>query len=131
MNLLIDTHVLLWWADASDRLGPLAREAISAVNNSVWVSAASMWEIAIKSGIGRITFDDPFDVALPRELERSGFRELPIRIVHALAVERLPRHHADPFDRLLVAQARIEGHTLVTADHKISDYDVKVLPANL
>src|SRR5580704_2580165 len=104
MNLLIDTHVLIWWSANSRRLGRGARELIAAPENSVWVSAASIWEISIKTSIGRLEISGILNGRIPEDLERHGFRTLPIMVQHALAVRELPLHHRDPFDRMLIAQ---------------------------
>lgn len=129
MNLLLDTQTLLWWRAGSRRLGPRARQAIESGASAVCVSAASIWEIAIKHGIGKLKLRDPLDEWVPDTLERHGFTLLSVSVVHAAAVARLPRHHADPFDRLLIAQARLEQLTVVTSDTAFDDYDVHVLDA--
>lgn len=125
MNLLLDTHVLLWAAGASDRLSREACELIDDPRNALWFSAASLWEIAIKCGLGREDFRvDPF--RLRKGLLDNGYRELAISGEHALGIERLPPIHKDPFDRLLVAQAIVEGFTLLTADEKVAEYPERV-----
>ena len=129
MNLLLDTHVLLWWLADDSRLGADARVAITEPRNIPYVSAATAWEIAIKAALGRARIPGNAMRWLPGEIERNHFVELPVTIAHALGVEGLPRHHDDPFDRLLVAQARVEGMTLVTADPQLRRYDVPVLRA--
>lgn len=121
MNLLLDTHVFLWWLADDRRLTASARAAIERDDASVYVSAASAWEISIKAALGKLK---PRDLDVPAEIEAGGFLELPIRSRHAQEAGRLPRHHADPFDRMLVAQARVEGLTLVTYDPAIDAYDV-------
>lgn len=124
MKLLLDTHVLIWWMEDSKRLSVEAREAI-AVADEVRVSAATVWEIAIKRALGRLDLpEDYLD-----HVERSGLRSLSITVEHAEAAGALPRHHDDPFDRMLVAQTRVEGLTLVTADRRLADYGVPVLAA--
>ena len=128
MNLLLDTHAFLWWLDKRAPLGDAAREALIAAQ-TVWVSAVTAWEIAIKTALGRLKFAEPPETFVPREMERSGFHSLPVSIGHALAVGRLPPHHRDPFDRLLIVQAQIEGLTLVTVDRAFRRYDVRVLDA--
>lgn len=120
MRLLLDTHVLLWWLDDSPALGAEGRDLISLGANEVFVSAISAAEIAIKSSVGKLRV--PAD--LEQQLEQNAFASLPLRIRHALAVEMLPLHHRDPFDRLLIAQARCEDLTLVTADRMFAAYDV-------
>lgn len=124
MRLLLDTHALLWWL-ADEGLARPARDAIAEPANEIAVSAASAWEISIKKALGRL--DAPDD--LEPQLEASGFDALPITIAHGLAAGALPRHHEDPFDRLLIAQARIEGLTIVTRDARFKEYDVALLPA--
>ena len=124
MNLLLDTHVFLWWIDDAPELGRAARDAIADPEALVLISAASAWEIALKAALGRIRIH-PDDVG--RGIDESGFTELPVRAEHGLAAGALPPHHRDPFDRMLVAQARHEGLTLVTRDRRIEPYDVKVL----
>jgi PIN domain nuclease of toxin-antitoxin system len=130
VTLLLDTHVLLWWLAASPKLGPVARRIIGSPDATVWISAATAWEIAIKVSLGRLTLGEAPEVALPRELDRNGFRALPVTVAHALAVRALPAHHADPFDRLLIAQVRLEGLTLVTADPTMRRYGVALVDAS-
>ena len=127
MRLLLDTSTLLWWLDDDKKLGPAARAAIASPDNEVYVSAASAWEISVKRASGKL--EAPFDVA--DALERSFFIELPIEVVHAMAAGELPPHHKDPFDRMLVAQARVEGLTLVAHDAGIARYDVELLDAGV
>ena len=93
------------------------------------MSAATAWEIAIKMALGRLEMDEPPEISLPRELERSAFAHLPISMAHALAVRTLPAHHRDPFDRLLIAQARLDQLVLVTADPIVAAYDVSTTDA--
>jgi PIN domain nuclease of toxin-antitoxin system len=123
VRLLLDTHVLIWW-DEGRELRPRARDAILAAEQ-VYVSAVSGWEIETKIALGRLeTTRDVVNAAA-----ESGFEELPLRLAHARAARELPWHHRDPFDRMLVAQARSEGLTLVTRDRTLRRYDVKVIPA--
>ena len=129
MNLLLDTQALLWWRDGNRRLGRRARQAIEAEAGTVAVSAASIWEIAVKSGVGRLTLKDPLETWVPDRLEQHGFVMLNVTAAHAVAVAALPHHHADPFDRLLIAQARLEHLTVVTSDAAFDDYDVRLLDA--
>ncbi|MFQ5773568.1 MAG: type II toxin-antitoxin system VapC family toxin [Kiloniellaceae bacterium] len=130
MNLLLDTHVLVWWFQANPRLGPKAGTCIADPENFVWVSAASVWEIAIKSAIGRAGFDDMLARHLPDAIAEDGFRPLSISVDHAAMVPSLPDHHRDPFDRILVAQALAEGLQIVTADRAIAAYPVSTLAAD-
>ena len=124
MNLLLDTHVLLWAIGNHPNLSSEARNAITDGQNVVFVSAVTAWEIAIKRGLGKL--DVPRTDYL-EELRVHRFTALDITTAHALAVELLPPHHKDPFDRLLVAQAQLERLTLVTRDLKIRQYDVPVI----
>ncbi len=124
MRLLLDTQVLLWWLADDPSLSAAARGAIAS-EPEVFVSAASAWEIAIKRALGKL--DAPDDLAAT--VAASGFKQLPITFDHAATAGTLPRHHEDPFDRMLVAQARCESLTLVTADKRISRYPVSVLQA--
>lgn len=129
MNLLLDTQTLLWWRDGNRRLGPRARVAIEREAASVLVSAASGWELAIKSQSGRLRLKQPVGVWMPAALADSGFGILAVTMEQALAVARLPAHHGDPFDRLLIVQAQLEGLTVVTSDAAFDDYDVRLLDA--
>ena len=123
MRLLLDTHVFLWWLTDDPRLEAVRREAIADPDALVHVSAATIWEIAIKEAQGRIEVS----ADLADEIRGGGFTELPISAGHALAAGRLPRHHADPFDRMLVAQAREEALTLVSQDRALAAYEVDLL----
>ena len=124
MGLLLDTHVVLWWL--SDDPG-LAAEIKDRLDHEpeVYVSAATIWEVTIKQSIGK--FPKPDD--LPERVRDSGFRHLTITADHAIAAGRLPLIHRDPFDRMLVAQARAENLTLVTRDAEIAKYDLEILAA--
>lgn len=125
MRLLLDTHALLWWLEDDARLAVSVRAGIADASNDVYVSAASAWELAIKARLGKVSMPDD----LEEQLVANSFVPLAVEIRHALAVRNLPDHHRDPFDRLLVAQAQIEGLTLVTADESIPRYEVAVLAA--
>jgi PIN domain nuclease of toxin-antitoxin system len=121
MKVLLDTHLLLWAADSPDRLSNDARMIIEAPDNEPLFSAASLWEIAIKNSLGRSDFQaDPR--LLRRGLLDNGYGELPILSEHAVAIDALPPTHKDPFDRMLVAQATVEGITLLTSDHILAAY---------
>jgi PIN domain nuclease of toxin-antitoxin system len=123
LRLLLDTHVLLWWLFGDRRLGRRARAWVEHEADTVAVSAATAWEIAIKHALGRL--DPPKRWA--DEIATFGFARLPVTFEHAAEAGGLPRHHADPFDRMLVAQARVERLTIVTADPRISRYDVPTM----
>jgi PIN domain nuclease of toxin-antitoxin system len=130
MNVLLDTHTLLWWLRDSRQLGKRAKALIRAGETLVSVSSVSIWEISIKAALGRLDLLEPFEKQLHAEMERSGFRELTVTFAHALDVRKLPPHHADPFDRMLIAQARCEDLTLMTADAAIAAYDVRTIGAS-
>jgi PIN domain nuclease of toxin-antitoxin system len=121
MKLLLDTHVLLWAAGQPDQLSASARQLLDDPHNELLFSAASLWEIAIKRGLGRDDFRvDPR--LLRRGLLDNGYGELPITSEHAVAVDGLPSLHKDPFDRILVAQATVEGIALLTSDPLVAQY---------
>jgi PIN domain nuclease of toxin-antitoxin system len=121
MKLLLDTHLLLWAAGEPERLSSRARRLINDAQNELLFSAASLWEVAIKRGLGREDFKvDPR--LLRRGLLDNGYNELPIISDHVVAIDSLPPIHKDPFDRLLVAQATVEGVTLLTLDPLVAQY---------
>ncbi len=123
-RLLLDTHAFLWWISDDPRLSRPAREAIADGRNAVFLSAASAWEMAIKSGLGRLRLPEDLEAFLAEQLRANGFKPLPVTLSHALAVRQLPDHHKDPFDRMLVAQAIREDLTLVSGDAEIARYPV-------
>lgn len=120
MNLLIDTHLILWGANAPEKISAAARSMIDDPSNEAWFSAASMWEVAIKRARHK-NLEAEFQV-LRRGLLASGWRELGVNSEHVVAVLDLPPIHKDPFDRMLVAQAKVEGLTLLTADKIVARY---------
>lgn len=122
MKLLLDTNALLWWLNNSPRLSKKAKAAITDLNNSVLVSAVSVWEISIKQSLGKLRIPNTYI----NEITKSNFLRLPISFDHASAVTHLPHHHKDPFDRMLVAQAQVEGLALVSSDSTIRRYGVSV-----
>jgi PIN domain nuclease of toxin-antitoxin system len=122
VKLLLDTHVFLWWRANDRRLKRIARDAIADAD-VVFVSAVTAWEAAIKAALGRLRYPDTIDAGV----EDSGFERLPVTLVHAERAARLPRHHADPFDRMLVAQSEIEDLTLVTHDRALGAYARPIL----
>jgi PIN domain nuclease of toxin-antitoxin system len=121
MKLLLDTHVLLWAAGEPDTLSDEALRLIEAPDNELFFSAASLWEVAIKSSLGRSDFAADARI-LRRGLLDNGYSELPVVSEHAVAIVGLPVIHKDPFDRILIAQAMIEGITLLTADAVVAQY---------
>jgi PIN domain nuclease of toxin-antitoxin system len=122
LKLILDTHTLLWWVSDDRRLGDEARSAIAAAE-FVWVSAASGWEVAVKQAVGRLRTRESLRVTV----NTDDFTELPFTLTHAEDLQRLPRHHGDPIDRILVAQARVEGATIVTHDRVFERYGVPVI----
>lgn len=129
MSLLLDTHVFLWWLRDDRRLGRRIRRVIADPSARIVVSAASIWEIAIKTAIGKLAWRDAEEATLASCISACGFRELPVTAAHAAAVRDVPPHHGDPFDRLLVAQARAEGLAIATIDPALARYRVEVLDA--
>ncbi len=123
MNLLLDTHVLLWWLCDSPDLKDAGRIAITDSNNLAVVSAAVIWEIRIKQGLGKLKIPPDFYLVI----KEQGFEFLSITPEHAYAVGKLPVHHRDPFDRMIIAQAKQQGLTIVTHDKMFNKYDVSLL----
>jgi PIN domain nuclease of toxin-antitoxin system len=126
VRLLLDTHTLLWWIADDERLSPRASALIADGANEVLVSAASAWEIVVKSALGRVEIPAPVDRFLTAQLEANAFVPLPIQMRHALGLAALPGVHRDPFDRILVAQAVAEDLTLVSRDRVLRRYPVAV-----
>ncbi|HOC54311.1 MAG TPA: type II toxin-antitoxin system VapC family toxin [Verrucomicrobiota bacterium] len=127
MKLLLDTHTLLWFLTNDRSLSTQARAAIEAGGNLCSVSAASLWEVAVKVALSKLTLPAPYADIFPRQLEINGFGLLPITPTHCAALLTLPLHHRDPFDRLLLAQAQSEAMTLVSDDGQFAPYGVPVL----
>ncbi|HEV3455802.1 MAG TPA: type II toxin-antitoxin system VapC family toxin [Thermoanaerobaculia bacterium] len=125
MKLLLDSHAFLWWLAGDRKLGAGARQAVADPASIVHVSAATIWELAIKAALGKLDLDG---ADLVDEIGESDFVELPMTARHALAAAQLPRHHEDPFDRMLIAQAQLEGLTLITKDRALGAYGVPILP---
>jgi len=126
VKLLLDSHAFLWWLAEDPKLKAKARQAVADPTSIVHVSAATVWELSIKAALGKLDLDG---ADLVEEIAENGFVELPMTARHSLATATLPRHHDDPFDRMLIAQARIEGLTVVTRDPAFRDYGVGLLPA--
>lgn len=127
MKALLDTHVFLWWITDDQRLSSRVREIIADGTNEILFSAASGWEIAIKTRLGRLQLPDDPKIFIPEQLELNAIEVLPVQIGHALHVYQLPSHHRDPFDHLLIAQARLEKLPILTADPQISRYPVEII----
>jgi PIN domain nuclease of toxin-antitoxin system len=123
MKLLLDTHAALWFLSGDDRLSDTSRRQLTDDTNRVLLSAVVVWEVAIKRALGKLTVPDEY-LSL---LLDAGVQPLAMNLAHAAAVELLPPHHRDPFDRMLVSQARAEGATLVSGDEALRPYDVAIL----
>jgi len=124
VNVLLDTHALLWWLADDTKLSEAARDVIGNPANQVSVSAVSGWEISIKQSLGKLDVDK---ATLLTEVEHNGFTLLPVSFQHGLVAGDLPSHHRDPFDRMLIAQAQCEGLHLISVDHCFAVYDVDVI----
>jgi PIN domain nuclease of toxin-antitoxin system len=124
VKLLLDSHAFLWWLAEDPKLSAEAKKAVADPSSIVHVSAATVWELSIKATLGKLDLDG---ADLVTEIEENDFVELPMTARHALAAAALPRHHEDPFDRMLIAQAQIEGLTVVTRDPAFRAYGVTIL----
>ena len=127
MKALLDTHAFLWWNLDDPQLSDAAREFISDGRNEIFLSAASVWEIAIKYGKGRLELPEKPEQYVAQRLTRHRFSSLPIQLSHSAQVYRLPDIHTDPFDRLLIVQSQLEEMPLITGDLQIARYDVKII----
>jgi PIN domain nuclease of toxin-antitoxin system len=127
MTYLLDTGVWLWSLSEPERIARRARDVIGDLSQQVFLSAVTAWEVAIKAGTGKLTLSEPPGSYVPRRMTDQGLRPLPITHQHALAVAALPYHHHDPFDRLLIAQANLEGMTVITSDRAFEKYSVQIL----
>ena len=125
MRLLVDSAALIWWFAGDAHLGPDATAAIEDPGTEAYASVASVWEIGIKQARGKLALDVP----VPEIMEAGLINALPIEMVHAMVAADLPRHHADPFDRMLVAQAQVEGLVLLTPEAALRRYEVPVMDA--
>ena len=127
MRVLLDTHVFLWAISEPDRLSSRAKEIIKGERSEVLLSLASVWEIAVKSSLGKLDLPRPAVPFVQRQLGSHRIGILPLRLSHLFVLENLPWHHKDPFDRILVAQCLDEGASLVTVDTQLRRYDVEIL----
>lgn len=126
MRLLLDTHALIWFDSGDERLSTTARERLDRSDSEIYLSIATVWEMAIKAGTGRLRLPEPIREYVVEKME-AGLRLLPIEWQHAAAVESLPHYHRDPFDRLLVAQALAEKLPIVTGDPSFRPYGITVI----
>lgn len=124
MKLLLDTHCWLWWLNEPQKLTSSMQQVICEPDNELFLSVASIWEIAIKVAIGKLTIPLPLAQLVAQQLPIDGIKTLDIRTIHALKIEELPPYHRDPFDRILIAQAICENLTIITRDRKFAAYPV-------
>ena len=129
MRLLLDTHVWLWMIGEDQRLNERTRAALRDPENDIYLSAAAVWELAIKQAAGKLKYTGSPAVQVPIQIKRSGVLPLPITVDHGLAAAALPMHHRDPFDRMMIAQALAEDLTLSSADDRLGAYEVPLLMA--
>ena len=127
MRLLLDTHVFIWWADNPEKLSPAALAALEDEANELLLSVASVWEMEIKVQLGKLKLSLPLKELVKNQQETNNLTVSPVALPHVPALDALPFHHKDPFDRLLIAQSIEEDLTLVTADSQFSAYSVKLL----
>ena len=127
MKILLDTHCWLWWIVSPEKLSSESLRILKNSSNTILFSAASSWEIAIKYAIGKLPLPEPPDQFIPKRLVRDGITPLSIEHSHVLHTARLPHHHRDPFDRLIIAQSMIEKALILTADDVYTKYDVEIL----
>jgi len=127
MKILLDTHTFLWWITDVPQIPATARELISDGYNELYWSAASSWEVSIKYALGRLPLPDAPEKFLPFELAQNRIESLPVIDAHAFQAGQLPRHHRDPFDRMLIAQAQVESLVLLSNDPQLGLYDIGVL----
>lgn len=130
MRLLLDTHAFLWYMAGSGELSDLARELIEDDSNERLLSTAAPWEMAIKYSLGRLELAEPFESLIPRLIEQNGLSLLDITVEHTSAVAALPypdSKHRDPFDRLMIAQCKVEGIPIISIDSRFDDYEVERL----
>lgn len=130
MKVLLDTHVWLWMLGFPERLGPDAVALMRSDSDELILSAVTSWEIAVKWALGKLDLPEPPQVYVPDRMRAEGLRSLPVDHGHALQVASLPRHHGDPFDRLLIAQSQVERIPILTADRRFEPYDVEVVWAD-
>ncbi len=124
MNLLLDTHTFLWFIAGDSNLSQSARSAIEDEGNNIYISVASLWEIAIKVSIDKLELSEPFETLIPEQLAENGIELLDISVEHTALIASMPFHHRDPFDRLIAAQAKVEQMTLVSVDDAFDAYGI-------
>jgi len=127
MNLLIDSHEFIWWADSPQKLSSQALSALLNKSNNICLSSASVWEMQIKVQINKLSFRRGLKTTIEMHRQQNNLHILPINLSHIYELENLPFHHKDPFDRLLIAQAIVENHPIVTDDSNFSAYSVRLI----
>lgn len=127
MRLLLDTHTFLWWDSAPDKLSPYAMAQCLDIRNQLVLSVVSIWEMQIKIQIGKLRLRTSLEEIITEQQNTNQFEILPVSLSHVLEVGNLPLHHRDPFDRLLISQARIEAIPLLSRDERMQDYDVSLM----
>lgn len=127
MKLLLDTHAFLWINEDSGRLSPTVKDLCSSGEHEYYLSMASPWEMQIKSQLGKLSLAMPVEELVDKNRQENNIQILPIDLPHIAYLRQLPAHHKDPFDRIIIAQALIEGLTVVTVDHAFADYSVPVI----
>ena len=127
MRALLDTQAFLWWITDDPQLSTRAREIISDGENELFLSVASGWEMAIKARLGKLDLPDNLESFIPEQMALNAIESLPVQMSHALHVYKLPDHHRDPFDRMLIAQSQLENLPILTVDPQIARYAVKVI----
>ncbi|MCH7730929.1 MAG: type II toxin-antitoxin system VapC family toxin [Candidatus Marinimicrobia bacterium] len=127
MNLLLDTHAFIWFCEGNPRISRLARAAIENLNNTRYLSIASIWEMSLKKSMDKLTLSIPLEQFISKQMEINSIKILPIKLRHVYQVASLPFHHRDPFDRLLVSQCQIEQFSLLSRDKIFSLYNIDVV----
>ncbi len=127
MRLLLDTHAFLWFITDAPKLSSRAKNLMEDPENDRIMSVASLWEIAVKNSLGKLELKEPFEIFIPRQLERNAIALRSIEVEHLAKVVKLPFHHRDPFDRLIVAQALAENLSIVSIDSRLDDYGISRL----
>ncbi|HKQ08234.1 MAG TPA: type II toxin-antitoxin system VapC family toxin [Blastocatellia bacterium] len=127
MKLLLDTHTFIWWANEPEKLSEKVAAACQDSSNMLILSVVSVWEMQIKMQLGKLKINRPIEELIKTQQQANSMQVLPVKLAHVLSLNNLPAHHKDPFDRLLIAQANIEGATLVSVDPAFSSYNVQLL----
>jgi len=127
MRYLLDTHSLIWFLAGDERLSLNARKIIENEENIIFISIASLWEISIKSSLGKLELIKPFEILFPQQLQENEIEIIGIKVEHLIVLSKLPFHHRDPFDRLIIAQAMVENVAIISKDSLFALYEVQLL----